>query len=106
MIIIRPHSGPCKAPLLQPAPEIDDVPVLDDVILALEPLEVPGLGLLEGAGGGHLAVGGDLGAYEALGEVGVDLAGGLDGAGASLEVPAADLGLAGGEERDDADGVV
>ena len=98
---------PAPTPVLsQSAAEVDDVAVLDDVFLAFEPLEVPGLGFLEGAGGGHVVVGGDLGADEALGQVGVDLAGGLDGAGAPLEVPAADLGLAGGEEGDDADGVV
>ncbi len=49
---------------------------------------------------------GDLGADEALGEVGVDLAGGFDGGCRSLEVPASHLGLSGREERDDADRVV
>ena len=49
---------------------------------------------------------GDLGANKSLGEVGVDLAGGLDGGRPALEVPAAHLGLSGGEERDDAHCVV
>ena len=50
--------------------------------------------------------GGDLGADEAFGEVGVDLAGGLDGGGVPFQVPASDLGLAGCEECDNADGVI
>ena len=61
------------------AAEVDDVAVLDDVFLAFEPLQVPGFGLFEGAGCLELVECGDLGADEALGEVGVDLAGGLDG---------------------------
>ena len=88
------------------AAEIDDVAVLDDVFLAFEPLQVLGLGLLDRAGLLEVVERGDLGADEALGQVGVDLAGGLDGGGPALEVPAADLGLAGREEGDDADRVV
>ena len=64
------------------------------------------LASLTRAGLVEVVEGGDLGADEALGEVGVDLAGGLDGGRAALEVPAAHLGLSGGEEGDDADGVV
>ena len=65
-----------------------------------------GLGLLDRAGLVKVVEGGDLGADEALGQVGVDLAGGVDGGAAALEVPAADLGLARGEEGDDPDRVV
>ena len=67
---------------------------------------MPGLGFLDRAGLLEVVEGGHLGADEALGEVGVDLAGGLDGVRAALEVPAADLGLSGREEGDDADRVV
>ena len=62
------------------AAEVDDVAVLDDVVLAFEPLEVLGLHFLHRAGAVQVVEGGDLGADEAPGEVGVDLAGGLDGA--------------------------
>ena len=109
MVLRTPNEGAAVSLMtatLDCAAEVDDVAVLDDVFLALEPLQVPGLGLFEGAGGVEVVERGDLGADEALGEVGVDLAGGLDGGGPALEVPAADLGLAGGEERDDADRVV
>ena len=64
------------------------------------------LASLSDAGRVEVVEGGDLGADESLGEIGVDLAGGLDGGRSALEVPAAHFGLAGGEEGDDADGVV
>src|SRR5215470_11579848 len=88
------------------AAEVDDVAVLDDVLLAFEPLEVLGLGILERAGCAKVVEGGHLGADESLGQVGVDLGGGLDRAGPAFEVPAPDLGLTRREERDDADGII
>ena len=86
--------------------EVDDIAVLDDVFLAFEPLKVLGLGFLERAGLVEIVEGRDLGPDEALGDVGVDLAGRFDGVRAALEIPAADLGLSGREEGDDPNRIV
>src|SRR5262245_36482370 len=89
----RPRAG-IRGTLLQRTAEVDDVAILDDVLLTFESLNVPGLGFLERSGLPEVLEGGDLRSDEALGQVRVDLAGGLDGIRSALEVPAADFGLA------------
>ena len=85
--------------------ELDDVAVLDDVLLPL--LAVLAEGLEVGHRGLAAAVllevveGAELGLDEAALEVGVDGAGGLGREGAVVDVPGADLLLAGGEEVDE-----
>ena len=91
---------------LDGATEVDDVAVLDDVFLAFQTLQMPGLGFLDRSGLEKVVVGGNFGADEALGEIGVDLAGGGNGCGAALQVPATHFRLSGREEGDDPDGVV
>src|SRR5262245_11466590 len=86
--------------------EVDDVAVADDVVLAFEQLESLGFDLLHGPEPSQGVVGCDLRADESLGQVGVDLAGGVDRSPTPFEVPAPNLGIAGGEEGDDADCVV
>src|SRR5690606_15072413 len=88
------------------AAEVHHVPILDDVALALKALEVLGLGLLLRAGPLQVLERRHLGPDAPPGEVGVDLAGRVDGRAAFLQVPAADLRVAGGEEGEDADGVI
>ena len=63
-------------PPLKRAAEVDDVTVFHDVVFPFQPLKVLGLGLLERAGAGDVIKRGDLGPDEALGQIGVDLAGG------------------------------
>src|SRR3954468_24704044 len=88
------------------APEIDGGAVLDHVVLPLESLEPLRLHLPHRARRRQVVEGGHLGPDKPLGEIGVNLAGGIDGAAATLEVPSPYLGLAGREEGDDPHGVV
>src|SRR4051794_1598120 len=77
--------------LSQRAAEVEDVTVFPDVVFAFQPLEVLGLGLFERAGACYVIKRGPPGPDEALGKIGVDLAGGEHGARPTFEVPAADL---------------
>src|SRR5205814_8835634 len=83
---------------LHSEPEVDDVTVLDDVVLALEP-QLPRLAAPRLAPEAHeLVVGDHLGADEAALDVAVDLARRLEGRRAAADRPGAALVLAGGEE--------
>ena len=79
-------------------PELDDVAVLDDVVLALD-AEFAGLaGLGVGAGGNEVVEGDHLGGDEAALEIGVDHPGGRRALGAGGDRPGARLLVVGGEE--------
>src|SRR2546422_4331970 len=92
-------GGGEKARLYREA-EVDDVAVLDDVVLALEP-QLPRLAALGLAPEAHeLVVGDHLGADEAALDVAVDLARRLEGRRAAADRPGPALVLAGGEEAD------
>src|SRR3990167_6015226 len=79
-------------------PEVDDVPVLHHVLAPLQPV-LPGLlGRDLAAECYEVVVSDDLGADEALLDVGVDGAGGAGGRGAAAEGPGAALVLAGRKE--------
>src|SRR5947208_8789000 len=87
-----------KSSRLHREPEVDDVAVLDDVVLALEP-QLPRLAALGLAPEAHeLVVGDHLGADEAALDVAVDLARRLEGRRAAADRPGPALVLAGGEE--------
>src|SRR5262249_9495181 len=77
--------------------ELHDVPVLHDVVLALEAGPAGGARRCDGARGDGVVEGGDLGLDEALLEVGVGDAGGLRGLPALADRPGARLLGTGGE---------
>ena len=80
-------------------PEVDDVAVPDDVVLALE-TELPRLAAPGLAPEAHeVLVGDHLGADEAALDVAVDLARRLEDRRAAADRPGAALVLAGGEDR-------
>jgi hypothetical protein len=97
-----------KAPPGQPPPseDVHDVAVLHDVGLAFQPVDAVVLRLLHRADAAEVGVGDHLGADEALGQVGVDLARPLDGVGPLAQAPGPALVLADGEEDDLVHGVV
>ena len=86
--------------------EVDDVAVLDDVVAAFEPDVALGPGVLEVAGGLEVVEADDLGPDEAVGHVGVDVGGGLDGNGAAGQAAGRHLLVAGGVEGDAVEGAV
>src|SRR5690554_8149440 len=77
--------------------EVDHVAILDDVLLALQAPLAGVLRALFAAQGDKVIIGDDLGADEALLEVGVDDPGRLGGGGADLDGPGAHLLHPGGE---------
>src|SRR5438552_5500368 len=106
-----PNAPPNCRPAAQKSclyskPEVDDVAVLHDVLLALE-AELPRLPALRLASVADELVEGDhLGADEAALDVAVDLAGGFEGRGAAADRPGAALVLARGEEAHQVEQVI
>src|SRR4029077_10837083 len=83
-------------------PEVRDVAVLHDVLLAFEAEEAGVAAGGEGLQADEVVAGDDLGADEAALDVGMDGAGGVSGTAAATDRPGAHLVLADGEEGDDA----
>src|SRR6185295_11038240 len=92
--------------LLSGEAEVDDVAVLDDVLLALEPHLAVLLARGHRAARHQVIVADDLGTDEAALDVAVDLAGGELRRRIARDRPGAALVLADGEERDVAEQVV
>src|SRR5437870_10840242 len=81
-----------------------DIAVLDHIGLSLEPVDAMSLRLLHGADPFEVVKADHLGADEAPGQVGVDLAGACHGVLALVEAPGPALVLSHGEENDPAHG--
>src|SRR4051794_28319540 len=86
-------------PALRGMLDVDDVAVLNDVILGLLPHQAGSFDLALAAQADDVGDGHGLGADEAAGKVGVDTAGGFDGATPLADEPRADFFFAGGEEN-------
>ena len=89
--------------MLAAGADFDDVAVLEDFRGADEADEVPGFGDFEVANGHERLVGDDFGADKGLGQLGVNRAGRVAGAGAGADRPGADFVFAHREERHQAD---
>src|SRR5579864_3388360 len=87
--------------LLDVEPHVEDVPVLDDVGLALQPLLAGSRGLCVRAGGDEVVPADDLAPDEAARDVGVNRRRGVERGETTAQSPRAGLLLARGEERDE-----
>src|SRR5262249_58195986 len=94
-----PAAPPCPACRWSAVPELDDVAVAHDVVLALDPRLAGGTGGRDRARGDQVVVRHHLGLDEPALEIGVDHPGRLRRGGADGDLPSARLLRPGGQER-------
>ena len=92
--------APCLKVRLDGEPELDDVTVDDDVLLAFQPVDPGRLGVLDPVVLDIVGEGDDFRSNEAALEIAVNRAGCLGGRLATLDRPGAHLFLSGGEITD------